>query len=227
MTQMSEAGRLNEISGGTRWLGRRAKPFLCAIAAFTLWAVSHQAGAAEGEAQAVIDDVEAYLNGITTVRAKFVQLVPDGGISEGTIYIHRPERMRVEYEPPAQIRLVAADGWVTFFDLELGQISQTQTRSTPAHILLRKDIRLGGDVTVTEVARPEGLVQIGLTQTDNPGEGKLTLIFTDDPLRLARWVVRDPQGLETVVTLLDAEIGIDLDPALFSAPSPFPDSRGH
>lgn len=175
----------------------------------------------------MLAEIETYLNSFQTVRSPFIQVAPDGGVSEGTIYIHRPERMRVEYEPPALARLVARDGWLTFWDNELGQMSQIQTRSTPAHFLLRRDIRLSGDVTPTGITLGEDSIAIGLVQTAEPELGELTLFFDREPLALRQWVVRDAQGLETTVMLSNPQTDVSLDPDLFDAPPPIPQGRQH
>ena len=53
--------------------------------------------------------VESYLNGIKSLDAKFVQIAPDGSLSDGKLYLLRPGRIRFEYAPPSPI-LVVADG---------------------------------------------------------------------------------------------------------------------
>ena len=50
--------------------------------------------------QADIDKVEAFLNGIDTYRARFIQTGSDGGYSEGWLWLQRPRFLRVEYAPP-------------------------------------------------------------------------------------------------------------------------------
>ncbi len=44
--------------------------------------------------------IEAYLNGLTTMQARFLQFSSDGCYAEGHIYVERPGRMRIEYDPP-------------------------------------------------------------------------------------------------------------------------------
>ena len=61
--------------------------------------------APRAQAQAESDDallrrVEAYLNGITTLAANFLQVNHDGSISEGETVISRPGRMPLPYAPP-------------------------------------------------------------------------------------------------------------------------------
>ena len=39
-----------------------------------------------------------YLNGISTMEGTFVQVGPDGDLSEGTFYMRRPGRVRFEFK---------------------------------------------------------------------------------------------------------------------------------
>src|SRR5512147_480932 len=44
-----------------------------------------------------------YLNGITTMRAKFQQYSNTAGLAFGKIYLRRPGKLRVEYDPPLKV----------------------------------------------------------------------------------------------------------------------------
>ncbi|MGE0658834.1 MAG: outer membrane lipoprotein carrier protein LolA, partial [Reyranellaceae bacterium] len=51
--------------------------------------------------------VEQYLNGITTLEARFLQVADRGAPLGGEFYIKRPGRLRFQYDPPARIQIVA------------------------------------------------------------------------------------------------------------------------
>jgi outer membrane lipoprotein-sorting protein len=53
--------------------------------------------------------IEDYLNNIRTIRARFRQVSSTGDVAEGYLYIQRPGRIRVEYDPPSPI-LIVSDG---------------------------------------------------------------------------------------------------------------------
>ena len=112
--------------------------------------------------------VERYLNGLTTLKADFVQINPDGGTVTGELYYQRPDKMRLDYNPPSDI-LIVSDGWhITYYDRRLEQASHVFPSSTPLGFLLSDHIRLSGDVTVTEVERSAGELHITLVKTDEP-----------------------------------------------------------
>lgn len=171
--------------------------------------------------------IEAYLNGLHTLKAHFLQVAPDGRLSEGTAWLERPGRMRFEYNPPAPFLLIAAHGLLVFQDKSLAQTSNIPLGRTPLGMLLADQVTLSGDVTVTAIQRQPGQIQVSLTRTASPGEGTLTLIFADQPLTLRQWVVLDAQRQETKVTLYNLELGAQFDQSLFDVlASPYAPNRG-
>ena len=173
---------------------------------------------------ALLRRLEAYLNGITTLSANFLQVNHDGSISEGTIAISRPGLMRIDYADPLQIEIISDGEWITYIDRELGQLSQAPLNGSHAELLVSNDLRFGEDVTVILVTREANIIEVTFARTDNPEEGSMTLVFADNPLELRQWLVVDPLRQTTRVTLFDTRFGLALDPALFEAPPPFPES---
>jgi outer membrane lipoprotein-sorting protein len=171
-----------------------------------------------GSAAAVGDDIariESYLNDLESVRADFVQINPDGRTVSGEFYYARPDKMRLDYDPPSEI-LIVANGWsLVYHDRRLQQVNYLYTSQTPLGFLLADEVRLSGDVSVTSVDRRAGELLVTLVQTDEPAEGAITLAFSEQPLELRRWTVVDPQGNVTHVVLEDMQTNVDLDRQLF------------
>jgi outer membrane lipoprotein-sorting protein len=159
--------------------------------------------------------IEGYLDGLRTLKARFLQVAPNGAISQGTVWLDRPGRMRFQYDPPSPLLLVAGHGLVVFHDSQLDQTSNIPIGRTPLGILLADHVRLGGDVTVLGMQHLPGQIQVSLYRTASPGEGTLTLIFSDNPLVLKQWTVVDAQRQETRVTLFNVELGGKFDQKLF------------
>ncbi len=187
----------------------------------------HWGGAAAGPpaagvagAPAELARIEAYLNAIHTLKAHFLQVAPDGAVSEGTAWLERPGRMRFQYDPPSPLLLVAGDGFVVFHDASLGQNSTVPLASTPLGILLARHIRLSGPVDVTALRHLPGEVALTLQRRASPADGSLTLVFSTHPLTLRQWTVIDAQHQRTTVTLENAETGGQFDPGLFNVAIP-------
>jgi outer membrane lipoprotein-sorting protein len=171
--------------------------------------------------------IEQYLNGLTTLKADFVQINPNGGTVTGELYYQRPDKMRLDYDPPSEI-LIISDGWtIVYYDRRLDQVSHLFINSTPLGFLLSDEIRLSGDVTVTEVDRSAGELHVTLVQTDEPNQGSIQLSFAENPLELRRWTVVDGQGLPTRVVLERPETGLPLERELFRFRNPrfYPGAR--
>ena len=177
----------------------------------------------DAEQQAEIGRVERYLNGIVTLRARFSQIAPDGEVAEGTFYLRRPGRLRFEYDPPYPVLVVADGVWLIYHDRELGQVNRWPVYATPLGVLVAEQIRLDGDVRVSNMVRQPGVLELTLVQKDKPGQGSLTLIFSDRPLELRQWWLVDAQGEITAVALTSVEKDLEFDPKLFffSDPKPF------
>jgi outer membrane lipoprotein-sorting protein len=166
-------------------------------------------------AAAQVKQIEAYLSDLSSLRADFIQLEPSGGASSGNLYYQRPDKMRLDYDDPNPV-LIVANGWqVIYHDRKLDQVSHLLTSQTPLAFLLEKKVRLSGDVTVTDVEELNGEIYLTLVQTDEPELGKVELAFGTQPLELRRWAVTDPQGLTTQILLERAEVGADIDDKLF------------
>ena len=166
--------------------------------------------------------IEAYMNAIDTVRARFLQVSSDGGVSEGNLYIDRPGNMRIDYDAPVPVVVVANGSWLIYVDTKLNQVTHIPLASTPAGILLNKDVRLSGDITVTAFSRQADALRVTLVRTKDPTDGSMTLVFSDRPMILRKWSVIDAPGIETTVSLLDTHFGEALKRSLFELALPAP-----
>lgn len=165
----------------------------------------------------VVPQVERYLNGIATLRARFTQIDPSGEAKTGRVYIDRPGRLRFEYDPPEQMLLVATDWRLVMYDRQADQTTTIPVDRTPLGLLLDDPIRLSGPVTIRSLAELNGELHLTLFQTDEPGLGEIELVFGMNPLELRRWSVLDAQGKTTRVLLEDVETNVPLPSDLFSS----------
>lgn len=169
----------------------------------------------DAEQQEALAEVEAYLNGVKSLRARFIQVAPDGGLAEGDFYLRRPGRLRFEYDPPVPI-LIVGDGFLLHYqDKELGQINEWPIFDTPIGSLSRDEVGFGKDLLVTDVKTDPGRIVVTVVRREDPGEGSLTLYFTRDPMTFAQWRVKDAQGQVTTVALEDLEINVAVSAELF------------
>ena len=169
---------------------------------------------------ATLARMETYLNSIRTIRARFLQVAQNGASAQGTAWIWRPGRMRFDYDPPEPLLLVASGGQVMMFDRELRQPTTVPASATPLGVLLRPQIRLSGDITVTGVERRGGFLHVTLHRTNQAAEGRLTLTFEENPMQLRQWTVVDAQSRETRVTLYEIDTSTQPNARLFDFNDP-------
>jgi outer membrane lipoprotein-sorting protein len=160
--------------------------------------------------------IETYLNGLHTLKARFLQVAPDGSTAGGVAWMERPGRMRFQYDPPSPLLMVAGHGLFIFHDSQIDQTTNLPLAATPLGLLLRDNLHLSGDVTVTAITRLPGQIQVTMVRTGSPDDGSLTLVFADAPLELRQWSVVDAQHQETRVTLFDVQLGGTFDENLFA-----------
>tara|TARA_R110002167_G_scaffold300039_1_gene504333 strand:+ start:1263 stop:1895 length:633 start_codon:yes stop_codon:yes gene_type:complete len=189
--------------------------FAGAIAALSLLGAG-AAQALDSEQQAEIARVEAYLNGIQSLSARFVQIGPNGELARGQLYMRRPGRLRFEYEPPTPILIVADGLWLVMQDKELGQVNRFPLYETPLGVLVAKTVDLSDGVEVRRVERQAGILRVTVIDSDRPDEGSLTIAFSDPPLLLRQWQVLDARGGVTHVALTDIRVNLPLKPELFT-----------
>ena len=199
-------------------LGALATATLLGAITPAAWAKKVKAATLSDQDKADVARIEAYLNGITTMRAKFQQVDGAGNLAFGMIYVRRPGFLRVQYDPPSQVILVADSIAVSYYDGELNQLNQAPLGLSPLWFLLREHVSLGEDVTVTSFDRAPNAFQIGIVQTDEPDAGTVSLILGDKPLELQQWTIVDDKGKEVRVALYNAEFGVKLENELFKTP---------
>ncbi|MGB0695728.1 MAG: LolA family protein [Rhodospirillaceae bacterium] len=178
------------------------------------------------EDRAQLAQIEQYMNTITSFRARFLQISSAGKYAEGTLSLRRPGHMRLEYDAPGEILMVANGRHLIYHDIELDQVSYVGLDETPLAVLLKERVSFADpDQTVTDVRRGGGVVEISLVQTDDPGQGTLTLAFTENPMSLRQWRVLDNQGTEVTVSLFNPKVGVTLEDSLFVFNNPSRGSR--
>ncbi len=195
--------------------------FLAAlVAASGLGAAAPVAVAAEPVAlspdqSAAVRRAVRYLNDISTLKARFIQISSNGAYAEGDVVIQRPGKMRFEYDPPHPVLIIANGLSLLFYDRELKQASFLPLWETPLWFLIRKEVTLSEGIVVSAVEQSPGALRITITDKDLSETGSVTLVFSDRPLALKKWEITDAQGILTQVSLINARYGIEVDPLAF------------
>ncbi len=156
-----------------------------------------------------------YLNNITTFKARFIQVSSNGTYAEGEVIVKRPGKLRIDYDPPHPVLMIANGLTFLFYDRELKQASFLPLWETPLWFLIREEIVFSEKIRVIKVEQDRATLRIVLVDDGLPDAGEITLVFSDKPLVLKKWEIVDAQGTITQVSLVNPNFGVKIDPKTF------------
>ncbi len=185
------------------------------VAAPRALAESHQAVTLSPDQSAGVQRAVRYLNQVSTLHARFIQISSNGTYAEGEMMIQRPGKMRFDYDPPHPVLIIANGLSLLFYDREVKQASFLPLWETPLWFLIREEVTLSENVVVSAVEQSPGALRITLTDQELSEAGSITLVFSDRPLDLKKWEIIDAQGVRTQVSLINPRYGIEIDPLAF------------
>ena len=187
------------------------RSFLAALSATALTLLA----AAAAHAQASVPDIEKYFNSLRTLQARFVQSNPNGTVIQGNLYLRRPGRMRFEYDPPSQLKIVADGLQVTMWDPSTRDFGQWPIGWTAASFLVKEPFVLSGELTVEPLQRANNELLLTLVQTRKPQEGKVVVRLSENPIQLRGWTIIDNRGNRVGLSLAELKTGHTLADSLF------------
>jgi len=157
--------------------------------------------------------INGFLNNLKNMSGRFLQINPDGVLSEGAFYIARPGRARFDYDEEDLV--VVARGQQLLIKEGTFVTNELPLDGTPLKILLGRDIDLATDARIIAVDSRAGTLATTIQDPEAPELGQVTLIFTGPTLQLQRWIVTDAQGLRTTISLTEINYPERIDPDLF------------
>ena len=201
-------------------IARHIRPMRSILAGLLAFLVLVSVGPG-AQAQVGVPEIENYINSIRTLQARFVQSNPNGSILQGTLYVRRPGRMRFQYDPPSQLKIVADGTQVTMWDPATHDFGQWPIGWTAASFLVKEPLKLSGDLTVQSLNRnADGLIEATIVQTRKPQEGKVIVRFAENPMTLRGWSIVDNRGNKVDVALTQVQTGVQLADSLFKYDGP-------
>ena len=165
---------------------------------------------------------QTYLEGLTTLEARFTQVGPSGESLTGELFISRPGRIRFAYDEPSPILIVADGSTVAIQDKELETVDRAPIGTTPLKWLLEDQTQLVERGAVSEAEYYDGLLYVTVEDPDGEVEGRITFAFEDpDPdgpasaMTLIQWYALDAVGGLTQMQLENIQRDHQLNPRLF------------
>ena len=167
-----------------------------------------------------ITGINAYLNAVETLRSRFIQIAPDGSFAEGDLALSRPGRLRLDYDEPNPLRIIADGTTVAVEDQALETVDRIPLRSTPLWWLLKPEIDISEDAAIVSMESEFGFLYLTLRDPSGEMEGEIMFVFAEPNYELREWFVTDALGEITRVSLTDVQSGVSLNPRLFVIPEP-------
>ena len=158
----------------------------------------------------LIQSAQDWLNRLKTFQAEFTQTTSTGSTAIGDLLISRPGKMLIEYQNPSGFQIFSDGTWLIYIDKNLKEVNQIPLKVTPARVLLQSKINLVEDASVLTGEAGTNFY-LTLRPKGNSDNGDITLIFSKNPLNLISWMVTDPQGIQTTVSLDNISINIPID----------------
>jgi len=159
----------------------------------------------------------AYLNGLQSAKARFLQIGPDGSHQEGTVYIRKPGRMRFEYDKPNPLLVVSNGTTIAVENSALKTTDRYPLLDSPLKFLLSASVDLVNDKRVSTMRTEPGALIVTARQETGPAQGSIAIMFEDSPkgLELRQWEITDAQKMRTIVILSGIQRGASIPPQLF------------
>lgn len=162
-------------------------------------------------------EISRYFNSFRTAQSDFTQVNSDGTLSTGRLMIHRPGRVRFEYDAPDNSLVLASSGSVNVFDARSNAGPSVYPLSrTPLNLILDDVVNLRRERMVVRHYEDGPTTSVVAQDPAHPEYGSIRLVFSANPTELRQWVITDDMGAETTVILGTMRTGVSLGSFLFN-----------
>ena len=164
-----------------------------------------------------LDNLNDYINGLSTVKANFEQINSDGSIDTGVLYIRRPGKMRLEYAAPNNALVIAGAGSVAIFDDKTKNgPTLFPLKHTPLNLLLGKNVNLNNSYMISDHGINGENTFIIVQDAKRVAQGKIKMVFSNNPIALVSWTITDQSNQKTKILLGELKEKIKMPLYLFS-----------
>ena len=162
-------------------------------------------------------ELSNYFNTFDTFQADFHQFSDDGSVASGVILIKKPGRLRIDYERPEDLLILASGGQLAIFDPK-GDPEPTSfpLNLTPFSLVLENSINFVGSSNILSHDFNQGETSLSLYDPKHPERGYIKLIFSGKKPVLSRWIIQDESGSTTLMSIERYEENIALGEMQFN-----------
>ena len=159
-----------------------------------------------------------YIENLNSMSSNFIQFDKNNGtMSEGVFYIQKPDKVKFEYTNPFRTLLIANGKIVTYYDIDLDEISTIPAKNTPIAIFMNlnfdnikiKNVKTNRQNTIfeTEMSIGDDIYYV-------------SYIFNKDVTELLALNFKNTSNEELDIEFFDTELNPKLDKKTFTFKNP-------
>lgn len=167
------------------------------------------------EEEQLIRAINEHNTQIRSMAGRFLQIDTNGGRTEGTFFLERPDKVRFRYNPPSREEIVSVGRGFYVINREQRTYYAYPQDSIPLRQFLgdRIDLLAANLVAVTP---SDGYLSITLQDDSPAGTVQVSLIFDTSTLDLSQWTLIEPNGSELTFSIYDVEKNVEIPRSYFS-----------
>ena len=166
--------------------------------------------------------VYSFFKNLKTLEADFIQVGPSGNVTNGKVYFDLPGKLRIDYHNPNNLLITCKGFWIVLQDRNLKTTNNIPLKNSPFSIFLEKKMSLSNKNIKTDIQNRSGIISFTIKSSNNNEAGELTLEFSEKPLHLKKWIIKNAFGDITTVLVQNAKYNKKLSHLLFF-PDDFPE----
>lgn len=165
----------------------------------------------------VVQKVNGYFNGFTYLNADFIQFNADGRRFKGQMFVHRPGRLRFDYDPPSPLEIISDGSTVVLRNRKLATQDVYGIGQTPLKFLLKEKLDLNIDAKIIRGSRECDLISLIFEDKSTvAGTSRIRLVISAEPMILKQWTISDPNGSDTTIQVSNLDTARRPDSKLFT-----------
>ena len=184
--------------------------------------ISYTQGKASNEKDLIKSKIEDFFVNLNTLDADFIQVSPSGEVSNGKLLLDLPGKLRLDYIKPNNILITCKGFWIVVQDRNSKSTNNIPLQQTPFSILLDKKINFNNKKIILNFKQELGIISLKVQIAENEKIGELMMEFSEEPLMLKKWIIKNIFGDETTVLIQNAKFNRDL-PFILFFPEDFPE----
>lgn len=170
--------------------------------------------------QQLVGEIDAHNSAVRTMVGRFLQIDTNGGRTEGTFFLERPDKVAFRYNPPSREEIVSIGRGFYVLNRRDETYYAYPQDSIPLRQFLGDKVQLLS-AKVVDLTTSDGYLSVTIIDETVAGTVQVSLVFDTDTKELAQWSLVEPSGAELTFSLYDVEKDVQIPRSFFSIPATF------